>query len=159
MAEKEKYWMKRSSHGRKPKFKDDEQLRSACYEYFDWVEANPLLEMKAFHHQGAVIQEPVTKMRAMTMQGMCTFLDICMSTWANYREKPDFLGVIREIEAIIYDQKFSGAAADLLNSNIIARDLGLTDKREGTLAGPDGGPIKTDSNFTVEFVNAAPKGQ
>jgi hypothetical protein len=30
----------------------------------------------------------------------------------------------------MYEQKFSGAAAGLLNPNIIARDLGLADKSE-----------------------------
>lgn len=37
----------------------------------------------------------------------------------------DFLGVISQVEAIIYQQKFTGAAADLLNTNIISRDLGI----------------------------------
>ena len=154
---KERYWMRRSSHGRNPIFSDDDQLRSACYEYFEWVEENPLFEMKPFHHQGIVIQEPVMKMRAMTMQGMCTFLGIGTSTGVDYREKDDFSEVVREVEAIIYDQKFSGAAADLLNSNIIARDLGLTDKKEGTLSAPGGGPVET--KWTVEFINADTEGK
>lgn len=149
---KERYWMRRSSHGRKPIFETPADLKQACYEYLEWVEENPLFEMKAFNYQGVVTQEPVMKMRAMTKQGLCIFLDIALSTWDNYREKEDFLGVISEIEAIIYDQKFSGAAADLLNANIIARDLGLTDKKEGTLSAPGGGPVET--KWTIEFVNA-----
>ena len=32
-----------------------------------------------------------------------------------------------KIENVIKSQKFAGAAADLLNANIIARDLGLKD--------------------------------
>lgn len=40
------------------------------------------------------------------------------------------LAVITQAEAVIYEQKFTGAAADLLNPNIIARDLGLADKKE-----------------------------
>ncbi|EOI7007498.1 terminase small subunit [Salmonella enterica subsp. enterica serovar Kentucky] len=35
----------------------------------------------------------------------------------------DFCGVTTRAEQVIYDQKFSGAAADLLNANIIARDF------------------------------------
>ena len=38
--------------------------------------------------------------------------------------------VIDDIEKIIYRQKFEGAAAGLLNANIIARDLGLRDKQD-----------------------------
>ena len=34
------------------------------------------------------------------------------------------------MKQIIKTQKFEGAAAELLNANIIARDLGLADKKE-----------------------------
>ena len=40
-------------------------------------------------------------------------------------------------------RSLSGAAADMLNANIIARDLGLSDKSE--LTGKGGGPIKIQS--------------
>ncbi|MBS9307116.1 DNA packaging protein [Escherichia coli] len=38
-----------------------------------------------------------------------------------------------------YDQKFSGAAADLLNANIIARDLGLKEQSQVEDVTPDKG--------------------
>ncbi len=125
-----RFWEARSSHGRNPKFDSPEALWEACCEYFEWVEANPLWEMKPFAYQGEVVQEPVAKMRAMTLAGLRLFLDIAESTWAQYRSKDDFSGVTSRAEEVIYSQKFAGAAADLLNANIIARDLGLTDKRE-----------------------------
>lgn len=125
-----RFWEARSSHGRNPKFESGDQLWSACCEYFQWVEDNPLWEMKPFAYQGEVTQEPVAKMRAMTLTGLCLFLDISDDTWRNYREKEDLLGVVSRAEKVIYDQKFSGAAADLLNANIIARDLGLAEKKE-----------------------------
>ncbi|EYE10564.1 putative packaging protein gp3 [Escherichia coli 1-110-08_S3_C1] len=34
-----------------------------------------------------------------------------------------FCGVTTRAEKVIYDQKFSGAAADLLNANFIARNF------------------------------------
>jgi hypothetical protein len=37
---------------------------------------------------------------------------------------------IHKIEDIIYDQKFTGAVIGIFKENIIARDLGLTDKKE-----------------------------
>ncbi|EAP4935021.1 DNA-packaging protein [Salmonella enterica] len=125
-----RFWEARSSHGRNPKFESGDQLWAACCEYFQWVEDNPLWEMKPFAYQGEVTQEPVAKMRAMTLTGLCLFLDISDDTWRNYREKEDLLGVVSRAEKVIYDQKFSGAAADLLNANIIARDLGLAEKKE-----------------------------
>ena len=123
-----KFWLVRSSHGRNPKFKDAEQLRDACYEYFQWVEDNPLLEEKIFHSQGIITKDTISKMRAMTIGGICIFLDIDRTTWENYRNNPDFFRITKEVEEIIYNQKFTGAAADLLNANIIARELGLADK-------------------------------
>lgn len=125
-----KFWEARSSCGRKPTFKTPEDLWKAACEYFQWVEDNPLWEMKAFHFQGQVIQEPMVKMRAMTINGLCMFLDIAEQTLNNYEAKEDFFGVVKNIKAVIYEQKLTGAAADLLNSNIIARELGLSDSKK-----------------------------
>jgi hypothetical protein len=125
-----RFWEARSSHGRAPIFKTPDDLWQACVEYFEWVEANPLYESKPFAYQGTVVQEPVAKMRAMTMMGLCNFLDISTQTWAAYRGKEDFSEVVNRAEQIMRQQKFEGASADLLNPNIIARDLGLADKTE-----------------------------
>lgn len=141
-----KFWQMRSSHGRKPIFATPEGLWAACCEYFEWVEENPLREEKLFAFQGAVTRATVAKMRAMTLDGLHIFLDISSETWTGYRGREDFLGVTTQVEKIIRDQKFTGAAAELLNPNIIARDLGLRDKSE--LTGPGGGPVQVVS--TVE---------
>lgn len=124
------FWKARSKHGRNRLFESAELLWEACCEYFQWVEDNPLLEMKPFAYQGVVIQEPVARMRAMTINGLCLFLDIDETTWRAWREVDDFSTVVSKAEKIIYEQKFTGAAADLLNPNIIARDLGLADKKD-----------------------------
>lgn len=125
-----RFWEARSSHGRSPKFNDPSEFWDACVEYFEWVDDNPLQEEKAFHAQGVVTKTTLHKMRAMTIEGLCIFLDIGQSTLSDYRAKDDFSAVIRRVEEIIRTQKFSGAAADLLNPNIIARDLGLKDAQE-----------------------------
>lgn len=134
-----RFWEARSRHGRNPKFNAPDQLWEACTDYFVWVEENPLWEDKLVTFQGLASHEPVAKMRAMTIMGLCTFLDIDQSTWREYGKKEGFSGVVTRTEQIIRDQKFSGAAADLLNANIIARDLGLAEKSEHS--GPDGGPM------------------
>ncbi len=124
------FWRARSTHGPKPKFKDPKKLWSACCEYFDWVEANPLKEEKGFAYQGVVTKETFSKMRAMTIDGLCDFIDIDPKTWGNWRkDRKDLLPVITQAERIIKRQKFEGASADLLNANIIARDLGMIDKQ------------------------------
>lgn len=125
-----RFWEARSSHGRKPIFPDPETLRAACLEYFAWCEDNPLWETKVAFYQGVPSETQVPKLRAMTLDGLCNFLDIGTSTWHDYSTRDDFSEVVAQVESCIRQQKFAGAAADLLNANIIARDLGLADKRE-----------------------------
>lgn len=121
------FWKLRSSHGRDPIFKDSDQLWKACVEYFEWVESHPLQEEKLFTYQGHVTRTTINKMRAMTLTAMCVFLDIEMKTWFNYTKRDNFLHITTRISAIISSQKFEGAAAEMFNPNIIARDLGLKD--------------------------------
>lgn len=129
------FWKARSTHGKAPIFKTPDDLWEACAEYFDWVEEHPLWESKAFAYQGEITVAEVPKMRAMTISGLCIFLDIARRTWDDYRGREDYMPVVTRVEEIISAQKFEGAAADLLNSNIIARDLGLRDKQDVDLAG------------------------
>lgn len=121
------FWRLRTKHGRDKLFSSAAKLWEACVEYFVAVEANPLIENKVSN--GFIVRVP--KIRAMTIGGLCIFLDIGRSTWDDYKNKEqyaDFSEVITRVEEIIRDQKFGGAAADLLNANIIARDLGLAEK-------------------------------
>lgn len=144
-----RFWEARSSAGPKPKFDTPKKLWNACVKYFEWVEDNPLYEIKITAFQGDVTQTPVAKMRAMTQSGLCNFLNISRSTWDNWRTtRPDLSDIIGTVEEIIYQQKFEGAAADLLNANIISRDLGLADRKEHT--GRDGGPIETENLSDIE---------
>lgn len=125
-----RFWKARSSHGRKPKFAKPHLLWNACVEYFNWTEDNPLKEEKVFHSAGTITKADVNHIRAMTESGLCIFLDIGQSTWDDYKHKQDFSEVTTRVSRIIYNQKFAGAAADMLNANIIARDLGLKDKKD-----------------------------
>ncbi len=123
-----RFWEARTTHGRQKLFESSHALWSACCEYFVWVEDNPLTEVKSYQFQGVPFQDEIAKMRAMTIDGLCLFIDIDVETWRRWRKDDDFCGVVTRVESVIKSQKFAGAAADLLNANIIARDLGLTDK-------------------------------
>jgi hypothetical protein len=132
-----RFWEARSSHGRTPKYETAEMLEDAIRQYFEWNEANPLYEGKLVTFQGQSTVEPVPKLRAMTMVGMCMYIGVTRETWSEWRQsRPDFSDTIAWAEGVIYRQKFEGASADLLNPNIIARDLGLAEKKEHT--SPDG---------------------
>lgn len=123
-----RFWELRGKHGRDKIFETPESLWEAACEYFQWCEDNPLYECKAFSFQGEVIKADLPKMRAMTMSGLCFYLGVNDAYFRQLTDE-DFSTVVQQIETVIYNQKFQGAAADLLNANIIARDLGLVDKQ------------------------------
>lgn len=139
-------WLTRMHHGAPRTYKGPEELAAACLDYVKWVQENPLKEAKVVSSGGKADIISVDKMRAMTLNGLCIHLDVHTQTWYDWKKsRPDLSGVMARAEAIIRAQKFEGAAADLLNANIIARELGLADKAE--LSGPDGGPIKTETSM------------
>lgn len=141
------FWKARTKHGRDKLFSSDDALWEACCEYFQWVEDNPLYSAETVKFQGEATLIDVPKMRAMTISGLCLFLDITRETWGQWRKQDDFSDVITRAEEVIYSQKFAGAAADLLNANIIARDLGLADKQDHTST--DGSMTPKDSSAAV----------
>ena len=146
-----KFWQMRHTHGRPRTFKTADDLWAACCEYFEWVEANPLEEQKVFHAQGVITKDTVTKMRAMTLAGLCLHMGVDRKTWAALRDEEDFIPVVTRAEEVIYEQKFTGASADLLNANIIARDLGLKEGHEVT--GKGGGPIHTQQTVDLSSLS------
>lgn len=134
---KNKYWQLRSKDGKEPKYNPDE-LWIKAIEYFEWIENNPLWESvlvakgivinKGTKDEKTVYSTTLPKMRAMTIKAFCLFAEICEKTFWNYRNQKDYLQVTTRIEDIIYSQKLEGAAASLLNPNIIARELGLKEQ-------------------------------
>jgi len=130
------YWTLRAEHGRGKKFETPDVLWDACIEYFVWIDENPLEEEKLWCHQGDVTRDKIKKIRAMSLVGLCVFLNIDRKTWSLYQEREDFIHITQRVEGIIYAQKFEGAAADLLNANIIARELGLQDSKSIAVDGP-----------------------
>ena len=58
----------------------------------------------------------------MTISGLCIFLDITLQTWtcAGFADT-------QRVDEIIRTQKFEGAAAGLLDVNLIAREMAMMD--------------------------------
>ena len=111
---------------------------AAC-EYFEWCQDNPMQEGVLAKYRDRAEIESVPKMRAFTIEGLCLHLDCNKDYFTQFQASlkgkddkvsKDFSRVINKIKQVIYVQKFEGAAAGLLNPNIIARDLGLVDKKE-----------------------------
>ncbi|GEJ46024.1 DNA-packaging protein [Chryseobacterium sp. ON_d1] len=127
------FWKLRAKHGRDTLFESPELLWDAATEYFEWCDNNPLIEIDFKGKDADRVELP--KMRPYTLHGLCIYLDCSTSYFREFKNserksKKDFMSVITRIEETIYNQKFTGAASGFLNPNIIARDLGLVDKKE-----------------------------
>ena len=144
------YYLLRSKNG-KNKVYNTIQLAEKANEYFNYCLDNPLQEMVIFHHQGTTTKDFVDKMRPFTIQGMCNYLDICEKTFNNYSNDKDYLQVTIRIRQIIYNQKFEGAASGFLNPNIIARDLGLTDKQQTDINLPESNIVVQDKKTAANL--------
>lgn len=144
------FWKLRSKHGRDKLFETPELLWEAACEYFEWCEANPLIEID-FKTVDKVLEEiRLPKMRPFTIHGLCLYLDCGTSYFRNFKledrgQAEDFKAVIEKIEETIYNQKFEGASAGFLKENIIARDLGLADKQDHS------GQIRIEQITGMEF--------
>lgn len=124
-----RFWEQRSKHGRSKRFETPEELWEEACEYFKWCEDNPLIEVD-FKGKDAM-EVHIPKMRAFTWDGLELFIDMySLRDYKTNEKYKEFSQVISRIDKIIYNQKFTGAAAGFLNPNIIARDLGLADKKE-----------------------------
>ncbi len=137
--------------GRPLKFETPEILWRYCVEYFEWASANPLYEDKLVTYEGSATHEPVAHLRALTAGALCVYLGIDLHTWIEYRKRPVFAQVVTRAETVIRAQKFEGAAADLLNASIIARDLGLSDS-VGIGQAPGLAPINTGAEDAARII-------
>lgn len=129
--EKNNFWTLRSKHGRDLIIANPEIMLQAAEEYFKLVDDNPWHKNEAIKGgdaAGTIV--PIPTQQPYTLKGLYHFLDIDGETWRNYRERPDFKAVVQRIDDYIYNQKFVGATVGAFNANIIARDLGLVDKKE-----------------------------
>lgn len=125
-------WMLKTSDKVKRIFETPEDLRAAVLSYFDWNDTHPLADHKVVHHQGTLIPITTPKMRAMSKAALCLHIGINRSTWTNYGKREGYEDIVLGANEAIYTQKFEGACADLLNSSIIVRDLGLKDRTDVT---------------------------
>lgn len=138
------FWKLRSKHGRDKLFSTPDQMREAIFEYFESIDSDPYFKAEAktvnigdYQSQIAIARLPV--MKPYTIQGLCRYLDCNVSYFSEFEQnlkgKADeiskgFSEVITRAREVIYENKFSGAAAGFFNANIIARDLGLRDQSE-----------------------------
>jgi len=141
--------------------------KCAC-NYFEWSDNNPLRKVEQSKQpqklptnfdkkkHGSIknflkqtIDLPFT--RAYSIEALCNHLDISKQTFLNYESKEGYetyFDVCLRIRQIIDAQHFEGGMANIFNSNITMRKLGLADKQE--LTGKDGKDLVTTMTFITD---------
>ncbi|MDU1904676.1 MAG: terminase small subunit [Dysgonomonas sp.] len=111
-----------------------DSLWEKALEYFQWVESNPLKEEKAFSSGKRIA---LNKTRAMTATGFCIFAHLSKDSFDRYSQTEEYKNVVSKIKDVIYTQKFEAAAAGLLETGFIARELGLREQTDITTNGKE----------------------
>lgn len=137
----------KSQRGRPRIFESPDDMLEAALDYFQWADDNPLIEEKAFQFQGAAVMADLNKLRPYTIKAFLLHAGFSNQSWSDYRNRPEFSGVMEFIDDTVRTQKFDGAVAGLMNPNIIARDLGLSDKQD--LTSSDGSMTPKGVNVTI----------
>jgi hypothetical protein len=147
------FWKLRASHGRELEYKTPDELQAEVIKYFEWCDEHPWYKneaIKSGENVGEIIKVPTA--RPYTISGLCIYLGITLVTWKAYCERKDFFYITRWAEETIRTQKFEGAAVGAFNANIIARDLGLSEKSESNVK-------LTGSKVIIEEYGASEQGQ
>lgn len=116
-----------------------------CVKYFEWATQTPIMTEKATVASGDVIRYDEKKLRVFTKKGLALHLGITTSKLASLMQQFPEVGEI--IEQVIYVQKFENAAVGVLNSTMMAKDLGIAEKQE--ISGPQGGPVEVSFRLNM----------
>jgi hypothetical protein len=145
-------WIKRGRNKTKRAYAVPSDLWDDAERYFAWCVDNPILEEKLVPRRNArPYREVIKRPRAFTAAGLCVFLGINQAQWQEWLRDDEgrMYETAHRIKAVMYEQKFTHAAVDMMNASIISRDLGLAEKTE--ISGAGGGAIETiNSDMTPE---------
>lgn len=132
------YWEWRKKTGKPKAIKTPQKLWDLACEYFQSVDENPGFKkdfIKGGESAGTIVD--IETMRPYTWEGLEDFLfqKGIITNLDDYRQNTDgryqaYSGIIRAIGKVIFNRNFSGAAMNFLNSNLIARQLGLAEKTQ-----------------------------
>lgn len=145
-----KFYLLRSKHGRDKLFNDPQLLLDTAIEYFEWCDAHPWIKKeqkkgntnlkvegdfkankKATEILSGLVEIPTQ--RPYTFAALCLYLGCTEETFHSYgkdQDKKDFFEVVHTIEAIVRNNQMEGAIVGAFKDNIIARMLGLIDKKD-----------------------------
>lgn len=119
-----------NSLGRERIFKTPLDLYNKFVEFCEYCLENPLKYEKAT----GTAANPVAYISAPTPFTWQHFYSFCgIESIDRYREKKEFVGIITHISNTFFAQKYGYAAIGVYNSNLIARELGISEKQENKI--------------------------
>jgi hypothetical protein len=140
-----KWWKRRSKHGRDKIFQTPKIMLQAAYEYFDDNAKNPWYKkevVKSGELAGSIIDVPAET--PLSLRGLAMFWGVHTRYLEQFesdlseedRANPEgFYAVITHIKDIIQRQQIEGATLGVYNGNIISRLVGLVEKTDVTSKG------------------------
>lgn len=110
--------------------------------YVRWAYDNPIIEERSeLTKDGDVIRWDVSHPRALSIEAFCVFFGKSRMAFHVAEEKPGFDQAAAWCRQLIFSGNFELAVAGQMDSGLIARQLGLSDKKEVT--SPDGSMTPT----------------
>jgi len=123
--------------GRDRFYSEPQEMWTDAVLYFEWAssEEASVDEHKIFNSATGPSHTNIDHARPFTIREYCLYVGISQDTWQRYKKRPEYKDVTEAIKDIIYSQKFAGAAVNIYNMQIIARDLGLVERSDVTSGG------------------------
>lgn len=126
--------------GRPPKYTSVEEVQEIINDYF----AND-----------AYMGEGDSRIFAPTISGLAYALGLTRQGLLDYSNKEQFSDTIKDAKQrveVALEQRLHGQAVTGTIFNL-KNNFGWKDKTESEISGRDGGPIRTDNTWSVEFIN------
>ncbi len=122
----------------RPRKYTPEQLINKFEQYVNDMTAQPIELVET--EVGYIGKSPINKTKTKTLPQLLTIQDFCVylgTTYSWWKELPDedFLSVKTRIKDFLEAYQLKGASSGAFKDNIVARLLGLTDKRDITSNG------------------------
>jgi hypothetical protein len=123
--------------GKNKYIKTPEILAEHFKSYVEWVDSNPVLKEDYVGKDAERVDRRLKRPLSWVGFEVWLYKEGIISDLSDYEENKngsytEFLPIIRAIKKIIETDQFDGAVVGVYQQNIIARKLGLVEKREET---------------------------
>ncbi|MDQ8202788.1 terminase small subunit [Pelagicoccus sp. SDUM812003] len=122
------YLKLRKSNGTKPKFDDPEEFWDKCCEYFEWVEANPIIEKRSIKVRDVSTEVEVNLVRPMSLAGLLEHIGLDEDGFERIGKIDGYAYFFERAKSVIYVQTFEAAAAGLISPEDVAWEMSKGDE-------------------------------